>query len=100
MVNLSPIILIKLFLFFLNYSGGFFFHLETCTIYYFHAQFVLFDFVWDLLIVVYVPRVFFLLRLKLIFTCFSLRASYNFSIKSINEFYCVKNVAYEDLGKF
>ena len=60
MVNLSPIMLIKLFLFFLNYSGGFFFHLETCTIYYFHVQFVVFDFVWDLLIVVYVPRVFFI----------------------------------------
>ena len=40
-----------------NTSIGFFFQLEACMIYCFHALFV-FDFVMDVLIVVYAPRVY------------------------------------------
>ena len=57
MMNLSPIALIKLFLFFFITSGGFFFQFEACIIYCFHVQFD-FDFVLEVLIVVYTPRVY------------------------------------------
>ena len=71
MANLSPITLIKLFLFFLTLLVGFFFQFEGSLVYCFHAKFV-FDFVVDVvLIVVYAPRVIWV-RLKLTFTCFSL----------------------------
>ena len=40
-----------------NISSGFFFQFQVCIIYCFHAKFVL-DFVLDVFIVVYTPRVY------------------------------------------
>ena len=56
--KLSRIILIKLCLFFLTLLIVFFFQFKTCIIYCFHVQFD-FDFVLDILIVVYTPRTYF-----------------------------------------
>ena len=52
---LSPITLIKLFLFFLTYYSGFSFQFEVYIIYCLYAQCV-FDLVLDVLIVVYTPN--------------------------------------------
>ena len=72
MVNLSPRTSIKLFLFFLTLLVAFFQVLSVCIVYCSHAQFV-FDFVLDLVVVVYTTRVYLIkVKVKLTFTCFSL----------------------------
>ena len=50
---------------FFDTSSDFFFLFEACIIYCFHAEFV-FGFVLDVLIVVYVPRVYLIKKVKLI----------------------------------
>ena len=54
--NLSPVTLIKLFLFFTTVLVVFFFQFEACIIYCFDVEFV-FNFVLDVLIVVYKSRI-------------------------------------------
>ena len=93
MANLSPITFIKLFIIF-NTSSDFFFQSEACTNYSFHAYFFFFFvFVLYVLIVVYAQRVYLLeVKVKLRFTCFSLKTNYYFVIESIHAFYFINNV--------
>ena len=89
MVNLSPITLIKLFLFFVALRVAFSSSLKHAYIV--HCFQFVFNFVLDVLIAV-LHQEFIWLRLKLTFSCFSLWISYYFVIESLHAFYFFNNV--------
>ena len=92
MPNLSPIMLIKLFLFFtFKTSGGFSFQFEACIIYCFHVYFVFFYYVLDLFMVVYAPRVY-LSEIKVNIYLFFFVNQLLFIIESMDAFYFINNV--------